>query len=115
MEWAQDALAWISLFADWVSASLWERLLLCAETIAIMIGGPLAWWNRWTLKSHVRDLRGDLADMHRKQDELLSMMRKMVGQPEEKQRQILEIATMCAPAMEATASVNLRSDESDDR
>ena len=108
---------WLSLFADWVFASLWERLLLCAETVAIMIGGPLAWWNRLTLKSHIGALRRDLADMRRKQDEILSMMGKMVGQPEEKQKKILEVATMRASAMEATATVNKRApraDESDD-
>ena len=58
-----------------------------------------------------------MAGMNRKQDDLLSMMRKMVGQPEEKQKQILEVATMRASAMEATASVNKRAprtDESDD-
>ena len=120
---------WISLFTDWVFACPWERLLLCAETIAIMIGGPLAWWNRWTLKSQVRALRcvqadmlqkqgADMAVMNRKQDDLLSMMRKMVGQPEEIQKQILEVATMRASAMEAIATVNKRTpraDESNDR
>ena len=120
---------WISLFADWVFASLWERLLLCAETVTIMIGGPLVWWHRWTLKSLVRSLRcdladmrrkqnDDLADMNRKQDKLLSMMREMVGRPEEEQKRILEVATMRASAMEATATVNKRApraDESDDR
>ena len=120
---------WISLFTDWVFASPWERLLLCAETIVIMIGGPLAWWNRWTLKSNVQTLKsnvqtlkcqmrkqqGALTDMHRKQDELLNMMREMVGKPEEKQRHILEVATMRASAMGATASVSVRPDESDGR
>ena len=113
---------WISLFTDWVFASPWERLLLCAETIVIMIGGPLAWWNRWTLKSNVQTLKcqmrkqqGALTDMHRKQDELLNMMREMVGKPEEKQRHILVVATMRASAMGATASVSVRPDESDGR
>ena len=90
---------WISLFTNWVLGSPLERLLLCAETSVIVIGGPLAWWHRWTLKSRVRDLQCDLSDMrrkqdddmagmNRKQDDLLSMMRKMVGQPEVKQKQI---------------------------
>ena len=43
------------------------------------------------------------------------MMREMVGQPEEKQKHILAVATMRASAMEATASVSVRSDESNDR
>ena len=65
----------------------------------------------------LRKQDADMAVMNRKQDDLLSMMRKMVGQPEEKQKQILEVATMRASAMEAIATVNKRTpraDESDD-
>ena len=109
----------LNVVSDWVFASPWERLLLCAETIAIMIGGPLAWWNRWTFISHmktlVEEVKDDRAayqtDMQRKYDELLGMMRKMVGQSEEKQKKILEVAR--ASVMEATATVNKRAPRSD--
>ena len=112
----------INVVLDWVFASPLERLLLCAETLAIMIGGPLAWWNRWTLKSNMKTLKSnvktlieeeryDRADMQRKYDELLGMMRKMVGESEEKQKKILEVAH--ASVMEATATVNKRAAHSD--
>ena len=94
----------INVVLDWVFASPWERLLLCAETLAIMIGWTLAWRHRWTLKS-------SLADMQRKQDKLLDMMQKMVGQSEEKQKKILGVAR--ASVMEATATVNKRAPHSD--
>ena len=105
----------ISVVSDWVFASPWERILLCTETIAIMIGGPLAWWNRLTLKSYMKTLieekKYHRADMQRKHDELLGMMRKMVGQSEEEQKKILEVAH--ASVMEATATVKKRAPRSD--
>ena len=112
----------LNIIADWVFASPLERILLCAETIAIVIGGPLTWWNRRTLISHVKTLKSnvetlkngraaDRADMQLKHDELLGMMRKMVGQSEEKQKKILEVAR--ASVMEATATVNKRATRSD--
>ena len=116
----------INVVSDWVFASPWERLLLCAETLAIMIGGPLAWWNRWTLISYMKTLKSNVktlieeerddraayqADMQRKYDELLGMMRKMVGESEQKQKKILEVAH--ASVMEATATVKKRAPRSD--
>ena len=118
----------INAVSDWVFASPLERLLLCAETIAIMIGGPLAWWNRLTLKSYMKTLQSNVktlveeekddradyqADMQRKYDELLGMMRKMVGQSEEKQKKILEVAR--ESVMESTATVNKRAPRSDSK
>ncbi len=69
-----------------------------------MIGWPLAWRNRWTLKS-------SLDDMQRKQDKLLDMMQKMVGQSEGKQKKILGVAR--TSVMEATATVKKRAPRSD--
>jgi len=67
----------------WFAESLWERLLLCAETATIVIGGPWAWFHRHSLKKQIGDLQTQLA-------EILTILRKLPDKPEAEQRKIVK-------------------------
>ena len=98
----------------WFGESPWERLLLCAETATIVVGGPWAWLHRHSLKrqtqglkrqtqglkrqnqdlmKEVRDLR---SDFNAKSDKLLELMGEMVGKPVAEQKQIVRHAALSA-------------------
>lgn len=96
----------ISAIVAWFAASPWERLLLCAETFAIVVGGPLVFWHRLGLKGRVRNLqeltgslRGEIAELreqnsrlNQKADQLIELMKSMVGKSEEEQGKIVRLA-----------------------
>lgn len=69
----------------WFAESPWEHGLLCAETAVIVVGGPLALWNRLTLKKQIGDLNA-------KMDRLLGMMESMQGKTAEEQAKIVRKA-----------------------
>ena len=92
---------WLFVLFDWVCASPWERLLLFAETVALVIGALWTWLHRNSLKADNRslksdnrilkegnhDLKEDNKILSAKMDQMLSMMEEMRGENEAKQNQ----------------------------
>lgn len=104
-------------FVGWILEHPLERVVLCVETVLLVIGGPLAWWHRIGLKKNISSLKADSADLKADMRKMIAMMQEMIDKPTEEQRQILQKASEVAKAHDTIviadtidAELNVRND-----